>query len=345
MVGLCGAAIHVDRYESPAAPLTVVMLHGAGGCGRLLAPFGSLLHAHDYEIVLPDLPGYGLSDVPTELFTYDRWVDCIVELVNAESERSGRPVVLFGTSLGGYLAYLAAAKGRQAAGVIATTLGDPRLPIVRKQFSKNPRLSRVLTPLLTPVAAALVGGLRLPIRWFAKMERISNNPDLARLLCADPIAGGNRVPLGFLYSLLRIKPALDPADFDVCPVLLAHPGADRWITLDASRPVFDRIKGPKQLVTFELRPPAHRRAGCQSIGGGGRRLFGKPPARRSRLTPGCLSRSSFFCLLFSARNPGGFRQPSSDRAEEDQPPRHDGHDGKQKLGIALRRVRRAAVVL
>ena len=245
-----GAAIHLDRYESPAAPLTVVMLHGAGGCGRLLAPFGSLLHAHGYEIVLPDLPGYGLSDVPTELFTYDRWVDCIVDLVNAESERSGRPVVLFGTSLGGYLAYLAAAKGRQAAGVIATTLGDPRLRIVRKQFSKNPRLSRVLTPLLTPVAAALLGGLRLPIRWFAKMERISNNPELARLLCADPIAGGNRVPLGFLYSLLRIKPALDPADFDVCPVLLAHPGADRWITLDASRPVFDRIKGPKQLVTL-----------------------------------------------------------------------------------------------
>ena len=108
----------------------------------------------------------------------------------------------------------------------------------------------MLTPLLTPVAAALVGGLRLPIRWFAKIERISNNPDLAPR-CADPIAGGNRVPLGFLYSLLRIKPALDPADFDVCPVLLAHPGADRWITLDASRPVFDRIKGPKQLVTFE----------------------------------------------------------------------------------------------
>jgi len=44
------------------------MLHGAGGCGRLLAPFGSLLHAHGYEIVLPDLPGYGLSDVPTGLF-------------------------------------------------------------------------------------------------------------------------------------------------------------------------------------------------------------------------------------------------------------------------------------
>src|SRR5215468_9863690 len=33
-----GADIHLDRYPAPAAPLTVVLLHGGGGYSRLVAP-------------------------------------------------------------------------------------------------------------------------------------------------------------------------------------------------------------------------------------------------------------------------------------------------------------------
>src|SRR5262249_40173114 len=224
------AQIHLDRYTAPAAPLTVVLLHGGGGCGRLLAPFGLLLHGHGYQAVLPDFPGYGLGLAPTELFDYQRWVDCAADLAEAEAQRTGRPVALFGMSVGGYLAYLAAAQGRKAAGVIATTLADPRLPIVRDQLARSPRLNRLIAPLL-PLLAALLGGLRLPVRWFSNMEGIANDPELARLLCDDPVAGGNRVPLRFLRSLLAIRPAIEPEDFDLCPVLLAHPAADRWTTI------------------------------------------------------------------------------------------------------------------
>jgi alpha-beta hydrolase superfamily lysophospholipase len=209
-----------------------------------------LLHAHGYEVVLPDLPGYGLSLAPTALFSYARWVDCAADLVEVEIQRTGRPVALFGMSVGGYLAYLAAAQGRKAAGVIATTLADPRLPIVRDQFARHPRLNRVFAPLLKPLAA-LFGGMRLPVRWFSNMKGIANYPEIVPLLCADPLGGGNRVPLRFMRSLLTIWPAIEPEDFDLCPVLLAHPAADRWTTIEASRPFFDRIKGPKQLVMLE----------------------------------------------------------------------------------------------
>src|SRR5262245_46835036 len=135
-----GAEIHLDRYAAPAAPLSVVLLHGAGGYSRLLAPYGLLLHGHGYEAVMPDLPGYGLIVPPTALFDNARWVDCVADLVEAEIRRTGRPVVLFGMSMGGYLAYLAAAQGRKAAGVIATTLADFRLPIVQEQGARYPRL-------------------------------------------------------------------------------------------------------------------------------------------------------------------------------------------------------------
>src|SRR5205823_108586 len=155
----------------------------------------------------------------------DRWVDCVANLVDAEVKRTGRPVALFGMSMGGFLAYLAAVQGRKAAGIIATTLADPRLPIVRDQGARYPRLNRVFAPLL-PGLAPLLGGLRLPMRWFVNMPKIANDPEVARLLGEDPIGGGNRVPLRFMGSIFTIRPAIEPEGFDFCPVLLAHPAAD-----------------------------------------------------------------------------------------------------------------------
>jgi alpha-beta hydrolase superfamily lysophospholipase len=245
-----GADIHLDRYPAPTAPVTVVFLHGAGGYSRLLAPFGQMLQAHGYEVVMPDLPGYGLSVAPSALFSYARWVDCAADLAAAEIQRTGRPVVLAGMSVGGYLSYLAAAQGRQAAGVMATTLADPRLRIVRNQFARSPWQVRLLGPLL-PLLATLFGSLRLPVRWFANMKGIANDPEVIRLVCADPLGGGNRMPFRFLHSILAIRPAIEPEAFDLCPVLLVHPADDRWTTIEASRPFFDRIKGPKELVMLE----------------------------------------------------------------------------------------------
>jgi alpha-beta hydrolase superfamily lysophospholipase len=245
-----GAEIHLDRYAAPVAPLTVVLLHGVGGYGRLLAPYGLLLQAHGYETIMPDLPGYGLSVGPAALVQLDRWVDCVADLVEAEVQRTGRSVALFGMSMGGFLAYLAAAQGGQAAGIIATTLADPRLPIVREQGARYPRLNRAVASLL-PALVPLLGGLRLPMRWLVNMPKIANDPEVARLLCEDPLGGGNSVPLRFMGSIFTIRPAIEPEGFDRCPVLLAHPAADPWTTVEASRPVFDRIKGSKELVMLE----------------------------------------------------------------------------------------------
>ena len=106
------------------------------------------------------------------------------------------------------------------------------------------------SPLL-PTLATVFGGLRVSIGWFGKMDGIANDAELVRLLCDDPIGGGNHVPLQFLASFLATRPAIEPEDFDLCPVLFIQPGADRWTTLEASQPFFDRIKGPKELVMLD----------------------------------------------------------------------------------------------
>lgn len=249
-----GTPIHLDRYARPEAPLSVIIVHGGGGYGRLFAPVGRRLANAGYEVIAPDLPGYGLSHAEAGLVDYRVWVRVLCALVRAERARSGgRSVVLCGGSLGGYLAYLtAAALGRAEApaGLIATTLADPRDASTKAQFARNTLTRRLGLPLL-PLVAWLVGQLRLPIRWFTKMDAMSNEPALSRLVAMDPLGGGVRVPVGFMRSIFAVQPAIEPQDFDLCPVLLAHPGEDRWTGPESSLAFYARLKAPKSLLMLQ----------------------------------------------------------------------------------------------
>jgi len=244
-----GARIHVDRYEPPDAPLTVVLLHGGGGNGRLLAPIGRMLRIHGYRTVAPDLPGYGLSDAPDKMLAYEYWVACASDLIEYEEERTERPVVVFGLSLGGMLAYQAAVRSGCARGIIATTLADPRRPLVRRQFLKYPWMAPFLP--LMPILGAFVDRVRVPVKKMAPMDTIANDPDLARLIADDPLAGGNAMPFRFLRSLFEMRFPVEPERFDRCPLLFAQPAADRWTTLETSMPFYGRLACEKQLVMLE----------------------------------------------------------------------------------------------
>src|SRR6185436_19041022 len=81
-----GADIHLDRYRHEGPRFRVVLLHGGGGNGRLLAPIGRMLWLAGAECVAPDLPGYGMSQVPPELFDYAAWIDAVVDLAEAEHQ-------------------------------------------------------------------------------------------------------------------------------------------------------------------------------------------------------------------------------------------------------------------
>ena len=245
-----GASIHLDHYPAEAASLTVIILHGGGGYGRLLAPYAQMLHQQGFEVIAPDLPGYGLTQTPDHLIDHDRWVECVVDLVQRVKRSPDHPVVLLGCSLGGYLAYLAAARSRAVSAIIATTLADPRQAEVQRRFARFPRLLPLTRPFL-PLIDHLFGRLRLPIKWFSNMRAIANEPALSALFCQDPFGGGRRVPIHFLYSVLTAAPDVEPEYFAQCPVLLIHPADDRWTPLNISAPFFNRIRAPKQLVLLE----------------------------------------------------------------------------------------------
>ena len=235
-----GATIHLDLYEVENPPATVLLLHGGGGYGRMLFPLAVALQRMGYRVVAPDLPGYGLSRVRRNQIDYRVWVDCASELLQEESKRTGKPVVPFGLSMGGYLGYLVAARTREAGALIATTLCDPRSPKVIDDFSVNAFVGRVMLP-ISRHTLRWASGLRLPIRWFSKMKAIANDEKLVEVICNDPLGGGARPPLGFLLSIFEVRPDLEPEDFGLCPVLFMHPTEDHWTSLDASKEFFDRL--------------------------------------------------------------------------------------------------------
>lgn len=245
-----GLDVHLDRVTAPASPIKLIVLHGAGAYGRVMAPAAVLAQRYGYETVAPDLPGYGLTRVPRRDMTYPLWIDCVTDLIEMERARDGKPIVLFGVSLGGLLAYQAAARSPHVVGLIATTLADPRETAVRRGFARFALLGTAGLWLLERLAR-ITDGLPLPMAAMSRMQHISNKPALSAIVMRDRLGGGNWVPARFLRTLMTTPPAVEPEQFTSCPVLLAHPGVDRMTDIALSRRFFDRIAAPKRMVVLD----------------------------------------------------------------------------------------------
>lgn len=241
-------SVHLDCMRRPDAAATLVLVHGAGGNGRLLAPYAVMAARAGYEVVAPDLPGYGLTQVPNKAaIRYQDWRDVLAAVLEAQARRSTAPIVVFGLSMGGMLGYDATAHTRISAGVVATCFFDSSEPAARRGVARWPWMVPAIEPLLMNLPA-FSQGLPVPMRLVINMGAVANDLKLSQAIATDPRAGGNAMPAGFFRSILASEPLVPPEVFDVCPVLLVHPANDRWTDVAISRPFFDRLKVPKQLV-------------------------------------------------------------------------------------------------
>ncbi|WP_019852764.1 alpha/beta hydrolase [Actinopolyspora mortivallis] len=241
-----GVPIHLDIVRRPHAAGKLLVLHGIGGYGRMLAPYSRLPTLTDLEYLAPDLPGHGLSSAGFRI-TYLGWVHCVLDLIEAERARDGRPVVLFGIGTGGWLAYQVAARiPHHVAALLTTGLADPRTEEVRQGLVANPGagvLSGIFAgvPLIPPVHD-------VPLRWLLDVTAVSNHARFAAAFTADGLGGARRIQLELFRSYLRLPPAVPPERFTSPPVLLAVPEEDRWIPGEHSRRFFARLGAPKRSV-------------------------------------------------------------------------------------------------
>ena len=93
---LSGAKIHIAR--GGRGPVLLI-LHGAGGSDNLKNVFGIL--AEDYDVILPDHPGFGLSEQSKNLNSVS---DLAFYYLNLFKELGLKDIHLIGHSMGGWIA-------------------------------------------------------------------------------------------------------------------------------------------------------------------------------------------------------------------------------------------------
>jgi len=238
-----GHRIHLDTYRNPTAPLKVILFHGVGTNGRQMSTvLGHPLAERGYETIAIDMPTYGVTQVARgSLVTYDDWVQIGSDLVDAELEKDDRPIILYGLSAGGMETYHVAALNKKVAGIVGMTFLDQRSLDVRVTTGFDPVSGFFGAGLMKALARTPLRSLRLPMRMVSKMRALVNDRAAQRACYGDPTSAGNKATVAFLGSYLNYQPVTEPDDFDVCPVLLTQPAADRWTPLCLSEPFLDRI--------------------------------------------------------------------------------------------------------
>ncbi len=245
-----GFDIHIDRWTAPGARARILMLHGGGGHGRLLGPLAWRLALHGFEVICPDLPGYGLTQCASKhAVRYGDWRAVAADIIKAERARGGA-LFVYGLSMGGMLAFDAVAETRAADGLIATCFLDPPLRAVRRSVVRWPFMASLIDPIFA-ITPAFLNGLPVPMALAGDMTSIANDRSVVRAIIDDKRAGGNWMPTGFLRTWLQSRPHVAPERFDVCPVLMAHPADDRWTDVAVSDGFYDRITTEKRRVLLE----------------------------------------------------------------------------------------------
>jgi len=239
-----GHQIHLDRYRNPAARARVILFHGVGTNGRQMSTIlGAPLFHSGFETVATDMPGYGVTKVaPGVTVAYDDWVQAASDFIDAELARDPRPIFLYGLSAGGMLTYQATALNKKVKGIVGMTFLDQRVQEVAEETAYNRLMGRMGAPAIGAAVSLGLGSIRMPMSLASKMRALVNDDAALRVFLRDRTSAGAWVSLKFLASYMTCAPAIEPEQFDVCPILLTQPAEDRWSPLRLSQPFLSRIK-------------------------------------------------------------------------------------------------------
>jgi uncharacterized protein len=202
-----GLRVHAWLMTSPTARATVILLHGHGGNKHTLLPLAHMLYP-EYHLLLLDSRGHGESDGTRTTIGYEERLDVIAALDELERRGLG-PVGIWGTSMGGATAILAAAEDERIVAVLADS------PFAR----------------LRNAVAQAARGMGYPPPIIPFMAELGCRTSARRL--GYPVAAFDPVEV-----IDRIAPR---------PLFLIHGEEDEIIPLSEAYALYERAGEPKEL--------------------------------------------------------------------------------------------------
>jgi acylglycerol lipase len=234
-----GTPLHVRHWPAAGDPwATVLIVHGIGEhsgryerTGRLMAEAGLDVHAFD-------LRGHGLSG--GRRVYVRRWDDFLddLEVRLGQVRREGRPLVLFGHSMGALIALTYLCSDRPAPDLLVLSA----LPL----DASTPAWQRLLAPVLSRVAPTLL--VANPISG----EQLSHDPAVGIAYFADPLVQPRstaRLGAELFRAMKRARSELGRLHV---PTLVIHGGADTLVPTAVSEPLAG-VAGVERRVLPNLR--------------------------------------------------------------------------------------------
>ncbi len=239
--------VHIDEYEQNSNT-SIIVFHGVGGNGRIVSFFAVPLFQAGYNVICPDLPGYGFTKYNKKI-RYSDWIDVGVNLVESELNKS-RNVFLIGLSAGGMLAYNVSCRNSGISGLIFTNILDSREEEVRIYSAKSKFQAKYGIRFLNFIPEYL-RSFKIPIKMVTNMNGLVNNKNVLKVLLKDKHGPGSNVDINFLLSMMNYNPEVEPENFNDIPVLMVHPGKDLWTPVKVSDLFFNKIASEKKRVILD----------------------------------------------------------------------------------------------
>lgn len=198
-------------HPGEAAKGAIVLLHGLGEHSGRYERTGSMLASAGYEVIAPDLYGFGSSG--GRRGDVQKWDDYsnLIEGLLLEARPMGVSVILMGHSVGGLVCAGYALSGR--------ALPD-KLVLSAPALGGGTAWQRTLVPVLARVAPTL------PLPNAIKGSELSRDPDVGEAYFADPlVVTKTSARLGAFLLAAQSDVVANLANWSV-PTLVMHGGAD-----------------------------------------------------------------------------------------------------------------------
>ncbi|PFG41039.1 alpha-beta hydrolase superfamily lysophospholipase [Georgenia soli] len=245
-----GAPVALSVWDGPATGPAVLFLPGTMTHPLFYEDFLDALNRGGLTVVGLHPVGHGKSPSvrarPTVELLLRNALDALGWMRTAFPDA---PVVVLGSSQGGVLALMVAARSDRVHRVVAHNILDPSLSATVGLTRLPSRFAPAYRGLRAGVRglARMVPGLPVPIGLYLDTRRVTANRQTLSRFYTDPL-GRRTYPLALVAGLLDVD-ATTPLG---CPVVVVAASGDPLFPLPYTREVFDKIDAPaKELLVID----------------------------------------------------------------------------------------------